>query len=307
MAGVNVEIPKKVYTCGLCEIILGDLEDEETWSHECFANYSEIVFDVNSLYLYPKCEDGSIVRRSAINGAEQIVIESPLPTQEPCPVENLEELIITEVSARELLWNQKLSITKRDRQTVQQLWKQVANATNGECSVDEVKKKWKNLRDRYMKIISLEKLPSGSGSKPSRRKWQHYELLSFLRDTSLEKETVSNMMSREEDTSNDDTEIQSVDVVEVNGAIDASKRMKRKRKSTEREEDLMKQIAEALQTPRPPLPTPPVLDEVDNFTSMIACQLRELSSVRRRAIMLKIHELLRAELLRNDNSATTII
>ncbi|XP_029162213.1 uncharacterized protein LOC114933801 isoform X3 [Nylanderia fulva] len=151
-----------------------------------------------------------------------------------------------------------------------------------------------------MKIISLEKLPSGSGSKPSRRKWQHYELLSFLRDTSLEKETVSNMMSREEDTSNDDTEIQSVDVVEVNG-------MKRKRKSTEREEDLMKQIAEALQTPRPPLPTPPVLDEVDNFTSMIACQLRELSSVRRRAIMLKIHELLRAELLRNDNSATTII
>ncbi|XP_029162212.1 uncharacterized protein LOC114933801 isoform X2 [Nylanderia fulva] len=158
-----------------------------------------------------------------------------------------------------------------------------------------------------MKIISLEKLPSGSGSKPSRRKWQHYELLSFLRDTSLEKETVSNMMSREEDTSNDDTEIQSVDVVEVNGAIDASKRMKRKRKSTEREEDLMKQIAEALQTPRPPLPTPPVLDEVDNFTSMIACQLRELSSVRRRAIMLKIHELLRAELLRNDNSATTII
>lgn len=77
--------------------------------------------------------------------------------------------------------------------------------------------------------------------------------------------------------------------------------VKRKRKSTEREEDVMKQIAEALQTPRPPLPTPPVLDEVDNFTSMIAYQLRELSSVRRRAIMLKIHQLLHTELLRNDN------
>lgn len=60
----------------------------------------------------------------------------------------------------------------------------------GECSADEVKKKWKNLRDRYMKIISLEKLPSGSESKPSRRKWQHYDSMSFLRDTLLEKELV---------------------------------------------------------------------------------------------------------------------
>jgi len=60
----------------------------------------------------------------------------------------------------------------------------------GECSADEIKRKWKNLRDRYMKIISLEKLPSGSGSKPSRRKWQHYDSLSFLRDTFLKKELV---------------------------------------------------------------------------------------------------------------------
>lgn len=77
--------------------------------------------------------------------------------------------------------------------------------------------------------------------------------------------------------------------------------VKRKRRSTECEQDMMKQIAEALQTPRPPLPTPPVLDEVDNFTSMIACQLRELPSVCRREMMLKIHQLLYIELLRNDN------
>lgn len=60
----------------------------------------------------------------------------------------------------------------------------------GECSADEVKKKWKNLRDRYMKIVSLEKLPSGSASKPSRRKWQYYDSMSFLRDTFLEKELI---------------------------------------------------------------------------------------------------------------------
>lgn len=58
----------------------------------------------------------------------------------------------------------------------------------GECSADEAKKKWKNLRDRYMKIVSLEKMPSGSGSKPSRRKWQHYDSMSFLRDIHLQKQ-----------------------------------------------------------------------------------------------------------------------
>ncbi|XP_024877030.1 uncharacterized protein LOC112457930 isoform X2 [Temnothorax curvispinosus] len=162
MAGV--EIPKKVHTCGMCETIL---EEEEIPSHECWANYPGIVCDENTLYLYPQCENGDIVCRSAIDGAELFVTKSHLPTSEelltPSLGRNLEELIIAEVSARELLWNQKINIAKRDRRTVQQLWEQVADATNGECSVDEVKKKWKHLRDRYMKIISLEKLPSGSG------------------------------------------------------------------------------------------------------------------------------------------------
>ncbi|XP_071572852.1 uncharacterized protein [Temnothorax nylanderi] len=94
-----------------------------------------------------------------------------------------------------------------------------------------------------MKIISLEKLPSGSGSKPSRRKWQHYDLMSFLRDTFLEKETVSNIASRDEDLNNDDVEIQ-VDG-EVNNAVDASRELKRKRKNTGCKQDVMKQIAVA--------------------------------------------------------------
>ncbi|XP_077270912.1 uncharacterized protein LOC143902079 isoform X2 [Temnothorax americanus] len=298
MAGV--EIPKKVHTCGMCETIL---EEEEIPSHECWANYPGIVCDENTLYLYPQCENGDIVCRSAIDGAELFVTKSHLPTSEELLTSslgrNLEELIIAEVSARELLWNQKINIAKRDRRTVQQLWEQVADATNGECSVDEVKKKWKHLRDRYMKIISLEKLPSGSGSKSSRRKWQYYDMLSFLRDTFLEKETVSNMPSRDENLNNDDVEIH-VDG-EVNDAVDASKELKRKRKNTDCEQDVMKQIAVALQTPRPAMPLPTlVLDEIDNFTSMVASQLRELSQVRKHNIMLKIHQLLHTELLLND-------
>lgn len=78
--------------------------------------------------------------------------------------------------------------------------------------------------------------------------------------------------------------------------------MKRKRKKDNCEEDVMKQIAEALQTPRLALPTPPVFDEIDNFTSMIGSQLREILPVRRRHIMLKIHQLLYNELMRDNNN-----
>ncbi|XP_071636511.1 uncharacterized protein [Temnothorax longispinosus] len=300
----GVEIPKKVHTCGICETIL---EEEEIPFHECWANYSAIVCDKNTFYLYPQCENGDIVCQSAIDRAEFFVTKSHFPTSKKPPSltpslgRNLEELIIAEVSARELLWNQKVNIAKRDRQTVQQLWEQVADATNGKCSVDEVKRKWKNLRNRYMKIISLEKLRSRSGSKPSRKKWKHYDLMSFLRDTYLEKETVSNITSCDEDLNNDDVKIQ-VDG-EGNDADDASRELKRKRKNTGCEQNVMKQIAVALQTLRPAMPLPTlVLDEVDNFTSMVASQLRELPQVRRRNIMLTIHQFLHTELLHDDGN-----
>lgn len=65
-------------------------------------------------------------------------MKSHLPTSEepltPSLGRNLEELIIAEVSARELLWNKKINIAKRNRRTLQQLWEQVADATNGTCA-----------------------------------------------------------------------------------------------------------------------------------------------------------------------------
>lgn len=80
--------------------------------------------------------------------------------------------------------------------------------------------------------------------------------------------------------------------------------VKRKRKYTDGEQHVMKQIEEALQTPRPAMPLPTlVLDEVDNFTSMVTSQLREFSKVR--DIMLKIHQFLHTELLRDDGNNNT--
>jgi len=58
----------------------------------------------------------------------------------------------------------------------------------GKYSPNEARKKWKNLRDRFMRIIASEKLSSGAANSGSKNQWRFYESLQFLRDTLLRKE-----------------------------------------------------------------------------------------------------------------------
>lgn len=55
-----------------------------------------------------------------------------------------------------------------------------------------VQVKFKSLRDTYRKIVQSEQyLRSGSGrndENEDRHKWKHYDIMEFLRDTSLSKE-----------------------------------------------------------------------------------------------------------------------
>ncbi|KYM98108.1 hypothetical protein ALC62_11197 [Cyphomyrmex costatus] len=94
-----------------------------------------------------------IVRRSDVNGVEAIVVDSaPLPItihQVHKPAQslqktNVDEILITEVH---LPWNQRISIAKRDRRTIEELWEEVSKATNGKYLSEDAKRKWKNLRD----------------------------------------------------------------------------------------------------------------------------------------------------------------
>jgi len=88
--------------------------------------------------------DRKIVRRSDLHGVEAIVTENtqlPLTirqsqehvqsSQSTDGIVNAEEILIAEIHLRELLWNQKISITKRDRGTIEKLWDEVSQATNG--------------------------------------------------------------------------------------------------------------------------------------------------------------------------------
>jgi len=88
--------------------------------------------------------NGKIVRRSDLHGVEAIVAEStqlPLTirrsqehVQSPQSIDGIfsaEEILIAEVHLRELLWNQKISIAKRDKGMIEKLWNEVSQATNG--------------------------------------------------------------------------------------------------------------------------------------------------------------------------------
>ncbi|XP_067208416.1 uncharacterized protein [Linepithema humile] len=71
-----------VYTCGLCEMIC---KADEMQSHPCMESFTHYYLDEQH-YFYPQCEDGTILRRSLVDGIEQNVLEMP-----ECAEENIQE------------------------------------------------------------------------------------------------------------------------------------------------------------------------------------------------------------------------
>ncbi|XP_029157238.1 uncharacterized protein LOC114929741, partial [Nylanderia fulva] len=110
---------------------------------------------------------------------------SSLSTQE---TEDIEELLIEEVSRREILYNYNIPITQRNRLAISEQWQQVSIMLNGRLSAKEAQKKWKILRDTFCRKIAEDKQPSGAaGSK--KKKWKHFDRMLFLKDTLITKQT----------------------------------------------------------------------------------------------------------------------
>ncbi|XP_071641575.1 uncharacterized protein [Temnothorax longispinosus] len=106
------------------------------------------------------CENGSILRRSAIDDQEVTVQESlenitnkrkntrkKLSITEKQELLELEEQLILEVQAREALWNPQLDLSLRSRKATTQLWKEISETLNGKLSDKEAKTKFKSLHD----------------------------------------------------------------------------------------------------------------------------------------------------------------
>ncbi|KAL1489733.1 hypothetical protein ABEB36_013668 [Hypothenemus hampei] len=78
----------------------------------------------------------------------------------------LEELLITFVQARPILWDYRIPIQERSKSNRDRLWKEIFEefGENPELPIDFLQKKWKNLRDTYIRLRN-EYTPSGAPSK----------------------------------------------------------------------------------------------------------------------------------------------
>ncbi|XP_031349656.1 uncharacterized protein LOC116175604 [Photinus pyralis] len=122
------------------------------------------------------------------------------------------------------------------------LWVEIHNLLGGAKSVDEIKAKWKYLRDCYLKAKRKmnQYKPSGSAAAgiPDPR-FRHFSLMKFLDDSSDRQPTVSSLPASPQSTSLQST----VSTPRHSPSLDS---IPAKRKKSE---DLQRGILEALTTP----------------------------------------------------------
>lgn len=83
------------------------------------------------------------------------------------------------VRERESLW--KMSHKEyKNRMIAYSLWEQIATNLPGDFSVDEVKDKWKKLRESYTK--SKAYIPSGSAASSSKKQHKFCHQMKFIDD-----------------------------------------------------------------------------------------------------------------------------
>lgn len=83
-----------------------------------------------------------------------------------------EEQLIAKIRANEVLYNVK-NVNYRRKNDKERLWQQIAYELNS--TVEECKRRWKSLRDKFIKLSRMEQL-----HEEQPKKWQYFESLKFL-------------------------------------------------------------------------------------------------------------------------------
>ncbi|XP_015372800.1 PREDICTED: transcription factor Adf-1-like [Diuraphis noxia] len=89
----------------------------------------------------------------------------------------MEEQLIVEVEKRPVLYDKSLG-TYKNATYREEIWKEVANELKND-DVNTVKKRWRSLRDTFIKMHKSQKQPSGSGGG-KKSKWSYYSQMTFL-------------------------------------------------------------------------------------------------------------------------------
>lgn len=95
--------------------------------------------------------------------------------------------------ARPPLWDSRLPLKDRSKTIRDNLWLEVYEefGASPEFPIEFLIKKWRNLRDTYVRLKG-EYTPSGSAGK-KKKMWEYFQNLTFLNDTIAYKATVTNL------------------------------------------------------------------------------------------------------------------
>ncbi|CAG9773236.1 unnamed protein product [Ceutorhynchus assimilis] len=118
-----------------------------------------------------------------------------------------EEILIRLVSERPALYDFRLPLKDRARSKVRNLWLDVIQELDVDITVDAIAKKWKNMRDSFMRVRAniKKKISSGSSAEEKlqaerlKRSHRNYELLMFLEDSLTCRRTSTNLEGEESD------------------------------------------------------------------------------------------------------------
>ncbi|CAH0561721.1 unnamed protein product [Brassicogethes aeneus] len=126
-------------------------------------------------------EDGPYVRVAVVGNEAEDIRES----------NDVVPKLIEAVQARPALWDHTLPLKYRGRDLKEKLWKEVHKEINGALPLEYLDKKWRNLRDTFLRY-SKKLTPSGPG-RDDKKKWKYFDILFFLSEKNASRQTHSNI------------------------------------------------------------------------------------------------------------------
>ncbi|XP_001952093.1 uncharacterized protein LOC100167001 [Acyrthosiphon pisum] len=88
--------------------------------------------------------------------------------------------LINAIKARRPLFDHTIPLSERSESIKNKLWNEVYDELQGQITTDELKKKWKYLKEKYVRERQKAKKSDPKGGR--RTKWLHYVQLSFLEE-----------------------------------------------------------------------------------------------------------------------------
>ncbi|CAH1106922.1 unnamed protein product [Psylliodes chrysocephalus] len=84
---------------------------------------------------------------------------------------SFEENLISTIQAHPILWDPTIDIKLKSKSAKDKAWLEIFNLFNEKYSIEIIKKKWKNLKDTYIKTKNYMEsyVPSGSGAIKKKR------------------------------------------------------------------------------------------------------------------------------------------